>query len=304
MAGEATEKPEEVLATTGAATAKPEEDPISFSEFLESRPPSQRLTKIKDMLTVRTSDAGPSPAIIVTLSTPDLQLHCSSDPCNGLRFFRYHSGDKNIRGSVKTYLTYLCSNCQTQTKIFSLYARVAKIGKSSTTGHCLKFGEMPAFGPMTPSRLLKLFDGDRELFLKGRQCENHDLGVGAFVYYRRVVENHKDRIIGEIIKVCEKVKAPADMIGLLQAAKKENQFSKAVESIKDAIPESLRIDGHNPLTLLYKALSEGVHDKTDEECLELARDIRLVLAELSERLASALKNEDELKTAVSRLLKA
>jgi len=119
-----------------------------------------------------------------------------------------------------------------------------------------------------------------------------------------VVENHKDRIIDEIIKVCEKVRTPAEMIERLQVAKKENQFSKAVEGIKDAIPESLLIDGHNPLTLLYAALSKGVHAKTDEQCLDLARDIRLVLAELSERLVLALKDEDELKTAVSRLLKS
>jgi len=286
-----------------ATTATLEEDDlVTFSAFLENRPPSQHLTKIKNLFVQTRAPTGDES---LTLATPDLQLHCSSDQCNGLRFFRYSDGDRSVhKGTAFTYLTYLCSNCKNRLKIFSLYARLDDSTTNSSNGSGLKFGETPAFGPATPNRLLKLFEADRDLFLKGRQCENHDLGIGALVYYRRVVENHKDRIIEEIIKVCEKVRTPAEMIERLQVAKKENQFSKAVEGIKDAIPESLLIDGHNPLTLLYAALSKGVHAKTDEQCLELARDIRLVLAELSERLVLALKDEDELKTAVSRLLKS
>jgi hypothetical protein len=49
-------------------------------------------------------------------------------------------------------------------------------------------------------------------------------------------------------------------------------------------------------------LSEGLHELSDEECLALARDIRVVLIELAERISTALKEEAELKTAVSNLL--
>jgi hypothetical protein len=41
---------------------------------------------------------------------------------------------------------------------------------------------------------------------------------------------------------------------------------------------------------------------TDEECLGLAQDARIVLAELADRLSQVLKDEAELKTAVGRLL--
>jgi hypothetical protein len=72
--------------------------------------------------------------------------------------------------------------------------------------------------------------------------------------------------------------------------------------IKNAIPEAILIDGHNPLTLLHSALSEGLHAQTDEECLELATSIRVVLTELADRISVALREEAELKTAVTRLL--
>jgi hypothetical protein len=161
---------------------------------------------------------------------------------------------------------------------------------------------VPSYGPPIPARLIRLFGKDRELFLKGRRCENQGLGIGAFVYYRRVVESHRDTIFNEIIRVAEKIRAPSVMIETLSAARKEVQFSKALVAVKDAIPESLLVNGHNPLTLLHSALSGGVHEHSDERCLELAHDVRVVLVELAERLGEALKNEAELDRAVGRLL--
>jgi hypothetical protein len=61
--------------------------------------------------------------------------------------------------------------------------------------------------------------------------------------------------------------------------------------------------GDNPLILLHSALSEGLHAQTDEQCLELAQAVRVVLAELAERIGQALKDEAELNAAISRLMK-
>jgi hypothetical protein len=52
----------------------------------------------------------------------------------------------------------------------------------------------------------------------------------------------------------------------------------------------------------HNALSEGLHELTDEECLALATSIRVVLVELAERITTALKEQTELKSAVSQLL--
>jgi hypothetical protein len=240
----------------------------------------------------------------VKLSIPELQLHCPYVTCNGPRFFRYdYKGNLERRIGEKTliYLTYRCDNCKRSTKTFSLY--IALDPKDATAGTCYKFGELPQYGPPTPTRLLRLFGDERETFLKGRRCENQGLGIGAFAYYRRVVENQKNRILDEVIRVCEKIHAAPDVIKVLEDAKKETQFSKAMDNVKDAIPQALLIKGqHNPLTLLHTALSRGLHAQTDQECLDLAHDIRVVLVELAERLGQALKDEAELNTAVTRLM--
>lgn len=271
---------------------------MAFGEFLESVPPQQR-RPIADLFSKKQNS--PATAYYHEVNKPQIQLHCSAEPCNGLRFFRHVGGTAAIStpsGFTRTFLVYQCSNCQTSQKTFAVEVTLLKAGAAT----CLKFGESPAYGPPTASRLLRLFGSDREIFLKGRRCENQGLGIGAFVYYRRVVESHKDQIIGQVIRVSERVGAPKETLEVLEKAKKEVQFSKAMESIKDALPQALLVNGRNPLTLLHSALSKGVHELSDERCLELARDVRIVLGELAERLGQALKDEAELDAAVNRLV--
>lgn len=276
-----------------------ESEAISFAEFLESTPPSS-LTNISVLAPPSHYQGGGIEGYY--LSRPEIQLHCPSDACNGTRFFRCTDRSRiKIPDDDFTffYTSYICSNCRKTEKTFSL---AAQRDKGSKSGKCYKFGELPVYGPPTPARLIKLIGPDREIFLKGRRCENQGLGIGAFVYYRRVVENQKNRILDEIIKVSKKLSVTEDKIEILEAAKTETQFSKALSNVKDAIPQVLLINGHNPLTLLHTALSDGLHDRTDEHCLEIANSVRVVLSELSERLAQALKDEVELKHALSKLL--
>jgi hypothetical protein len=272
----------------------------SIADFLESTPPNQ-LVNISDLAEVQRYQTGYTS---YKIRTPEIQLHCDHEQCNGTRFFRCVAGsgkDLEIKDYQFFYITYQCSNCQRIRKTFSLAAKVQTAGKPQ--GECYKFGELPTYGPPVSPKLIKLIGPDRDEFLKGRTCENQGLGVGAFIYYRRVVENQKNRILGEIIKVSEKIGASADKIKNLNLAVKETQFTKALELAKDAMPESLLINGQSPILLLHSALSEGVHALTDEQCLQMAGSVRIVLGELSERLSQALKDEAELTKALSTLMK-
>ena len=272
---------------------------VTFAQFLESYPPGQMIDVTHLFIKKQYQNGGS----YWELGTPQLQLHCTDSACNGPRFFRYLEGEVEVKSGVTEllrFVTYICSNCRRSRKFYSI--RAVREDKDQTSGRCYKFGELPSYGPPTPARLIRLFEDERETFLKGRQCENHGLGIGAFVYYRRVVENQKNRMLDEIIRVSEKIGVHADMIDILKAAKNETQFSKALASVKDALPQALLINGHNPLTLLYRALSGGLHEQTDEDCLKLAHDVRVVLVELADRIGQTLKDEAELTDAISRLI--
>jgi len=71
-----------------------------------------------------------------------------------------------------------------------------------------------------------------------------------------------------------------------------------MKEIKGAIPDSLMVQGQNPLTLLHDALSIGIHHEDDVECLQRATSVRLILADLADRIDRALKENAELEAAV------
>ena len=103
--------------------------------------------------------------------------------------------------------------------------------------------------------------------------------------------------------MAQKLGVPGEAVKELEAVKAETQFSKGLANVKHSIPQTLLINGHNPLLLFHSALSDGLHGRSDAHFLELAISIRVVLAELSERLSQALKDEAELNRVLSHLLK-
>jgi hypothetical protein len=263
----------------------------TLAEFLESTPPNSR-TIVADLLSPHDN------SYPWKMNTPDIQLHCTSDLCSGTRSFR--NADDTLVNKIASYnfVRYVCRNCESVSKTYALVL----FAKSDRTGLALKLGETPAFGPHVPSRVITLIGPDRDLFLLGRRAESLGLGIGAFAYYRRVVENQKGRILKEIGRVAKRLGASSEKLKLFEKAETEAQFTKAIEIVKPAIPDSLLIGGQNPLTLLHSPLSEGLHELPDEKCLELATSIRVVLTELADRTSRALQDKKELDDAVSRLL--
>jgi hypothetical protein len=281
-----------------SADSAPSSNIISWADFLANTPPGQR--RMVNLLADDTGDTTWS------LAMPSIKLFCPNSLCEREVFFD-HSGygaTTNITDICWKFLHYRCRHCKTTTKIYAILARLDPKQPKLLRGEAEKLGEWPAFGPHVPTRLNKLIGPDRDFFFKGRRAESQGMGIGAFGYYRRVVENQKNRIFDEIIKVCQQVQANEKFIKELERAKAEKQFNKAVGKIKKGIPDVLKVNGQNPLLLLHHALSEGLHAQNDEQCLELATSIRIVLSDLSERLEQALKEDAELKNAVSRLLKA
>jgi hypothetical protein len=280
------------MSTTNAPAAAPAK---TFKEFLESTPP-EIYEDLSDIFSSHVTSQGRQWSI----ETPDLFLHCSSEGCNGARFFYktessiYPRKDEWVRG----FLTYACRNCRRSAKHYALSVLVGGL----ETGRAYKYGEVPVYGPPIPARVITLIGPDRDHFLLGRRAENHGLGIGAFAYYRRVVENQKGRIIREVARVAKKLGASPEVLQDFEKAANETQFKTAIDGIKAGLPSVLMVEGHNPLTLLHTALSDGLHEQDDKTCLELAQSIRTVLTELAERMSSVLKDQQELHTAVSKLL--
>lgn len=271
---------------------------IDFIEFLETKHPSTQF-KTKDMWRSKSGQYGQK---YRALNFGPIRIHCWNQKCQGFRTFRCDT-DPDVDHKylfANRFVTYTCGDCRESKKQYSLLIEFDE--NDIGTGNAYKYGEVPAFGVPVPNNVLRLFGRDAKIFQKGRTCEAQGLGIGAFAYYRQMVESHKTKLFDDIIAACETLGAPAAIIDNLTKSKKEISFSKAMMEIKPATPEGLLISGHNPLLLLHSALSAGLHAGTDDECLQAAQDIRLVLTELIERLSQIKKDDAALNSAVQRLI--
>ena len=260
-----------------------------WTRFLETTPPN---TSVKiPGLSVRDT-ANPW-----TFETPYIQLHCESD--DGPR--RFDPTERTVfspPGYNYRFITYKCRDCQTTLKTFAVL-----IQKSNDIVEAMKLGEFPPFSAPISSRIQTLLSkSDLELYRKGSRAEAQSLGIGAATYFRRIVEQQWKHLVTEIRRVAERL--GVEDLGVYDIALQKTGFSEAVKMLSDKLPEKLLIlGGENPLTLLYKPLSMQLHELTDEQCLQQATDIRIVLTVLLENIADVLKAQNELHDAVTRLKK-
>lgn len=278
----------------------------TLKEFLESAGPA-----IEELVTVDTDwkqkasslTSSPSrtsyPSLI--FKWPRIQLYCPREDCDGVRFFSPIGSENQVATFQRLFLTYHCKNCAGTQKTFALQIRAAEV-KRDVPMLVLKFGEHPSLDEKVPGRLLNLVGKDRELFFKGRRAERLGLGIGAYGYYRRVVENQKDQIFAKVAEAAREL-GHDELATEITAARGERKFADAVDRIKRALPETLQVGGHNPLRVLHSALSEGLHSKDDQHCLEYAETIRDVLGGLAERIARAKQDEEKLKQSIGKLIR-
>lgn len=171
------------------------------------------------------------------------------------------------RGTLVT-LEYACAACG--------WKRSFLIAFDSSGKYVKKAGQFPEPNVAIDSRVKKVLDGEDEtLYTNGRICEAQGYGIGAFAYYRRLLENAIIRLLDEIIELVPEKDKGTYLAGLEKVKAEENAADK-IRIAKDLLPETLKSQGVNPLATLYDILSIGLHGQSDDKCLERAATIRAV----------------------------
>lgn len=204
------------------------------------------------------------------LSSPSVRLKC--ELCGSEQTFalandydqRHHSG--RLTGGLVFRAVYQCAGCR-QTE-YEFFLRISEDRSS-----IVKVGQYPGWEIKTDKNLADLLGHHSPIYRKGLVCESQGYGIGAYAYYRRIVEE----IIDELLKTISGLIDPAELEkyqAALRDVQKETVTEKKIALVKDLLPPILRPQGNNPLSLLHGLLSEGLHGRTDEECLEDAAHIR------------------------------
>ncbi len=187
---------------------------------------------------------------------------------------------------------YVCSSCKIDRKVFYLHffnIKTKNDEEDEIDLYVQKVGQYPAWSIQIEQTLEEILGKHKELFKKGLICESQGYGIGAYGYFRRITENIIDDLLDSLLEVLDDSEKQK-YSDALKLTKQTKIAQDKIRLVKDLLPTSLRPDGMNPLDVLHSALSEGLHERDDEDCLEYADAIKKVLTYLVNQILK--KKED------------
>lgn len=239
------------------------------------------------------------PVTLDHLPRPAIHLHCRT--CKSDQTFnvhnRYFEGFPHANYPVADQVirvVYLCTSCKNFQRYFLI--KIASDGKTIT-----KVGQDPPWD-ITPDRTLEQALGKQaNYYRKGLINESQGYGIGAFGYYRRIVEE----VIDDLLDKVPDLMGGEGRVRYLEALEKVKKTTVAKEKIalvKDMLPPILRPGGMNPLSVLHSVLSEGLHQQSDERCLELAMEVRETLVFLVSQVEMSRTSAAQFTESMRKLL--
>jgi len=191
-------------------------------------------------------------------------------------------------------MVYLCVHCQEFERVF--YVKVDENKK-----WLMKVGQYPAWDIKGDVNIEKLLGEHSGYYRKGLICESQGYGIGAYGYYRRIVEEIIDKLLDEIAELLSEEELARYQDALVKT-KITIVTQEKIDLVKDLLPPILRPEGMNPLSALHSALSEGLHAGTDEECLEYAESCREILVFLVNQVAASKAAAKGFTSSMRKLL--
>lgn len=178
---------------------------------------------------------------------------------------------------------YTCSHCESE-HVTIWYTRTGLPALEPGSGTYeyrwatfTKLGQTPA--PETrpdPAVAKALGAAEVELYKKGLRSLAFGFGLAALAYYRRVVEGSAGKILSMVSEAAAEEGDEETVQRVEEAARGRNTEDK-LRLAAEALPASLRPGGSNPLSVLFKRYSRGIHQLSDEECIVVAQQLQFAL---------------------------
>lgn len=205
---------------------------------------------------------------------------------------------RKFLGNVIDRQDYRCADCEITLKTYFIRAEFL-----SDTISISKCGEFPRAELKTNHRVAEFFEDDQKLYRQALLSLSNGFGVGAFAYLRQIVEKNIVKLIDLIESEVSNGDAAADVIKAFAdlGERKGAPMSKTILVANYAMPDYLIHNGLNPLVALYKTLSEGIHGKTDNECLRLSNNILNCLDLLISELANRKRFKEKFAANVQKV---
>ena len=239
------------------------------------------------------------PATMDFLDKPAINMNCSS--CESMQTFNMYNKYQDGYGynnvpceNTKLRLKYRCQSCQGFTREFSIYI-------SPDLDYIYKYGQYPEWEIKMDKNLEQTLGKHSKTFRKGLVCESQGYGIGAFAYYRRIIEEIIDELLDSIEDLIEE-KHKAEYKEALQKTKNTRVTQEKIDLVKDLLPTILKPNGMNPLGVLHSELSEGLHAESDQACLENASHVKSILTFLINQIIQSKEAAKNFTSSMKSIL--
>lgn len=158
----------------------------------------------------------------------------------------------------------------------------------------MKLGQWPSLADIQFAKIGKRYDGslskqDLQEFKKAIGLASYGVGAGSFVYLRRIFEH----------LISETYAEHAPTLGLTSEEFLKKRMAEKVEALRAHLPSQLV-----EMKAAYGVLSKGVHELTEEECLQyfpvLKLSIELILDQKIEMDAKK-RRDDAVKSQLAAI---
>jgi hypothetical protein len=219
----------------------------------------------------------------VTDLPPNLNLYCPK--CQHVERWTRDIYRKSPRSAISTTIhhkigfgtvQYRCCNCPSNPSYVNYYFYWGKWGADESA--FFKAGQWPAPDEGVSSALQERLDeDDLDFYKKAIRLRNHSLGLGALAYLRRVVENRINDMLDVLAEAAREHHFAAIELAKIETVKASHRFDDKIDYAAKLLPSHLRPEGKpNPIDKLHELTSDGLHARSEEECIEIFDKIKNV----------------------------
>ncbi|MEC2390242.1 hypothetical protein BK709_04830 [Bacillus thuringiensis serovar shandongiensis] len=155
---------------------------------------------------------------------------------------------------------------------------------SQGNNELIKIGQFPSIADIEKhsiAKYRKILKSDYEEFSKAIGLYSHSIGVGSFVYLRRIFEN-----------LIEECKQKALLESLLDVERfRQSKMDEKIKMLEEFLPSFL-VENRK----LYSILSKGIHELTEDECLELFPNVQLAIELILDEKIHQIEKQSKIKS--------
>ncbi len=253
------------------------------------------------------------PSSLNKVKVVNINMYCNN--CNNIRTFNHSLGwyssfqeymsttytkinfevfTRDYNEDIIIRCVYKCTSCKDFYRYFLL-----KIDKDLSSVE--KIGQYPPWDISIEKELKDILNKCEKYYKNGKICESQSYGIGAFAYYRRIIEEIIDYLLDRIPELMEG-EEKENYQEALEQVKQTKITSKKIELVYDLLPPVLNPGEFNPLKTIHEKLSEGIHQKSDEDCLNDAQILRENLIFVVKKILIESKEKMEFTSKMRKLL--